>query len=265
MSIPKTLHYCWFGKNPKPKSVLKCIESWKRFCPDYEIIEWNEDNLDISSNLYSRQAYDAKAWAFATDYFRLWIVYTYGGIYLDTDVQVIKSLDPLLKNKAFIGFESENIIASGLGFGAEAGSAFLAENMKIYETIEFINGDGTYNRLPAPEYTTKVAKMYGLTSDTGRVQTVLDMTCYPRDYFAPKDYFTGRIHITRNTYTIHHYSATWFTEDERARRKHDLLVEQLRFISYVPRAAAERLLGTPRYKRMVASVKGLFSKEGKNG
>ena len=260
MAIPKKIHYCWLGRNPKPKSVLKCIESWKEFCPDYEIIEWNEDNLDISSHLYSKQAYDAKAWAFATDYFRLWIVYTHGGIYLDTDVQVIKSLDPLLEHKAFMGFETEHEINSGLGFGAEAGSAFLAENMKAYDSLVYCNPDGTYNRTPAPAYSTEVAKRYGLTPDTGRIQTVLDLTCYPREYFSPKDYFTNRIRTTRNTYSIHHYSATWKTAEEQAIRKRDQRIAMLRTITYVPRSLAERLLGTPRYKRMVAYIKGLLPK-----
>lgn len=263
MAIPKKIHYCWLGRNPKPKSVLKCIESWKKYCPDYEIIEWNEDNLDISSHLYSKQAYDAKAWAFATDYFRLWIVYTYGGIYLDTDVQIIRSLDPLLKNKAYMGFENTQQINSGLGFGAEAGSRFLYEQMKVYDTLVFRNEDGTLNRRPAPEYLTEVAAAYGLTDDTGKPQTVLDAICYPRDFFSPKDYFTGRTRITGNTYTIHHYDSTWFTPEEQIQRKHDLLVAQLRYITYIPRALAERMLGTPRYKRMVASIKSLIPK-GKN-
>lgn len=260
MAIPRKIHYCWLGRNPKPKSVLKCIESWKKFCPDYEIIEWNEDNLDIASHLYSSQAYEAKAWAFATDYFRLWIVYTHGGIYLDTDVQVIKPLDPLLKNKAFMGFETENHIASGLGFGAEPGSAFLAENMKAYETLAFVNPDGTYNRLPAPAYSTEIAKAHGLTNDTGNIQTVLDLTCYPREYFAPKDYLTGRLHVTKNTYSIHHYDSTWFTEEEHAQRKRDLTVARLRYITYIPRSLAEKALGTKRYKHMVASIKSLLPK-----
>lgn len=260
MSIPKRIHYCWLGRNPKPKSVLKCIESWKKFCPDYEIIEWNEDNLDISSNLYSRQAYDAKFWAFATDYLRLWIVYTHGGIYLDTDVQIIKPLDPLLTHKAFMGFEVEDKVNTGLGFGAEAGNAFLAANMKVYETLAFVNKDGTYNRLPAPEYSTQIAKAHGLQNDTGKTQTVLDMTFYPQEYFAPKDYFTGRLHMTKNTYSIHHYDSTWFTEEEQARRKRDLLVARLRYITYIPRSMAEKALGTKRYKSMVASIKGLLPK-----
>ena len=137
MAIPKFIHYCWLGRNPKPESVLKCIDSWKKYCPDYKIKEWNEDNLDISNNLYSRQAYKAKVWAFATDYFRLWIIYNYGGIYLDTDVQIIKPLDPLLNNKSYMGFESSEYVNSGLGFGAEAGSKAIYEQMKIYESLQF--------------------------------------------------------------------------------------------------------------------------------
>ena len=260
MAIPKKIHYCWLGRNPKPKSVLKCIESWKKFCPDYEIIEWNEDNLDISSHLYSRQAYEAKAWAFATDYFRLWIVYTHGGIYLDTDVEIIKPLDPLLKNKAFMGFENEEMLNTGLGFGAEAGSAFLAENMKAYDSIAFCNEDGTYNRRPAPEYSTEVAKCYSLTKDDGKIQQVLDLTCYPREYFSPKDYFTGRLHVTKNTYSIHHYDSTWFTPEEQVQRKRDLVVARLRYITLIPRSLAEKILGTKRYKSMVASIKSLLPK-----
>lgn len=260
MAIPKTIHYCWLGRNPKPKSVLKCIDSWRKYCPDYEIIEWNEDNLDIASHLYSKQAYDEKAWAFATDYFRLWIVYHHGGIYLDTDVQVIRSLDPLLKNQAFMGFETEDHIASGLGFGAEAGSSFLLELMKLYEPLEFINPDGTRNMVPTPVYLTECAKSFGLTKDTGSIQQVLDATIYPVEYFAPKDYFTGRLRVTKNTYSIHHYDSTWFSQEEHKQRKYDLRIAKLRYITSFPRSIAERMLGTPRYKRMVAAVKGLMPK-----
>lgn len=258
MAIPKKIHYCWLGRNPKPASVLKCIESWKKHCPDYEIIEWNEDNLDISSHLYSRQAYEAKSWAFATDYFRLWAVYTHGGIYLDTDVQVIRSLDPLLENHAFMGFESEGMINSGLGFGSEPGGRFIHELMKVYDSLQFLNPDGTLNRVPTTEYSTTLARAHGLTNDTGKIQQVLDATIYPVEYFAPKNYFTGRLKVTRNTYSIHHYEATWFTQQERDQRRRDLLVARLRSITYYPRSMAERLLGTPKYKRMVAAIKGLL-------
>ena len=121
--IPKKIHYCWLGGAKKPKLAKKCIKSWKKYCPDYEIIEWNESNLDISSfPLYTRQAYEKKKWGFVPDYIRCWLVYNYGGIYLDTDVELIKNLDDLLKNPSFFGFESEKSVALGLAFGGEAGA-----------------------------------------------------------------------------------------------------------------------------------------------
>ena len=104
--IPKKIHYCWVGGNSKPPLVKKCIQSWKKYCPDYEIIEWNESNYDISKNIYMKQAYEAKKWAFVTDYMRLDIIYEHGGIYLDTDVELIKNIDDLLSNEAFAGIES---------------------------------------------------------------------------------------------------------------------------------------------------------------
>ena len=122
MSIPKVLHYCWFGGAPKPKNIQNCIRSWKKYCPDYEIIEWNEQNFDVSQSLYTRQAYDARRWAFVADYARLKILYEQGGIYMDTDVELLRSLDDLLVYPAFFGFQHNNEVATGLGFGAEARS-----------------------------------------------------------------------------------------------------------------------------------------------
>ena len=139
--IPKVIHYCWIGGKTKPESVIKCIESWKQYCPDYEIKEWNENNLNIESNVYSKQAYEEKAWGFVTDYFRLWIIYNYGGIYLDTDVQIIRSFDSLLKGPAFAGFEkgSENeegaFVNLGEGFGAVAGNEIIGAHMKLYDNL----------------------------------------------------------------------------------------------------------------------------------
>lgn len=124
--IPKIIHYCWVGNCQKPKSVLYCIESWRKFCPDYRIIEWNESNYDFSKNKYMWQAYEAKKWGFVPDYARLDIVYQYGGIYLDTDVELVKNIDELLSHKAFMGFEDtgdgEFFVNCGHGFGAEPGN-----------------------------------------------------------------------------------------------------------------------------------------------
>ena len=129
--IPKIIHYCWFGRNPKPELAVKCIKSWKKRCPDYEIIEWNEDNFDISScPLYVRQAYEAKKWAFVSDYVRLKVVYDEGGVYLDTDVELKKGLDALLAYDAYFGFEDGTHVNTGLGFGAVKGAPILKEMMQ---------------------------------------------------------------------------------------------------------------------------------------
>lgn len=142
MSIPKKIHYCWFGRNPLPESAKKCIESWKKYCPAYEIIEWNEDNFDLTENRYAREAYEQKKWAFVSDYARLKIVYEQGGIYMDVDVELIKPLDELTELDGYMGFEKEidgqMWIATGLGFGARAGHPIVGALLKDYEDIPFI-------------------------------------------------------------------------------------------------------------------------------
>ena len=188
--IPKIIHYCWFGGGIKPESVIKCIQSWRKYCPEYEIVEWNENNLDINCNKYTKQAYEQKAWGFVPDYLRLFIVYTFGGIYLDTDVQVIKPLDPLLNNKAFAGFEDDEHVALGLGFGAEKGCDFLKQHMELYDTLSFVFDDGTLNRTPSPQYTTVFLKQLGLHECDGNVQKVCGITVYPPEYFCPKSFIT---------------------------------------------------------------------------
>ena len=132
MSIPKVIHYCWFGKGEMPKLAKKCIKSWKKYCPDYEIICHNEDNFDCFQNRYMSEAYQAKKWAFVSDYARLKIIYDNGGIYLDTDVEIIKPIDDLLRNKGFMGFDEKGIVATGLGFGAEKGNEIIGEFLKDY-------------------------------------------------------------------------------------------------------------------------------------
>jgi len=152
--IPKVIHYCWFGGNEKSKLIKKCIDSWKKYCPDYEIKEWNESNFDIEINNYVKEAYEAKKWAFVSDYARLWIVYNYGGIYLDTDVELIKSLDNLLNYKAYFGSEDGKLINTGLGFGAIKDNEFVKKIKDDYEYIHFIKDDGTYDITPCPKRNT---------------------------------------------------------------------------------------------------------------
>lgn len=215
--IPKTIHYCWFGRNPKPKLAEKCIKSWKKYCPDYEIIEWNEDNFDLSAApLYVRQAYEAKKWAFVTDYVRLQVVYEHGGIYLDTDVELKKAPDFLLKNKAYFGFENINCVNTGLGFGAEKKFPILLEMMEDYQSIPFLREDGTYDTTPCPKRNTEVLLHHGLQLNGSKQTLAGDILILPMVYLCPIDYETKKKRYTRETVSVHWFDASWMTKEGRA-------------------------------------------------
>lgn len=154
--IPKIIHYCWFGHNEKPEIIKKCIESWKKFCPDYEIRECNESNFNINIYPYVKEAYDAKKWAFVSDVARLWLVYTYGGIYMDTDVELLNNIDDLLEYKLFMSFESERGINTGLGFGAEKNNQLVKQILEDYKDKQFKLDDGKLNLTACPNYNTQV-------------------------------------------------------------------------------------------------------------
>ena len=171
MSIPKVLHYCWFGGAPKPKNIQNCIRSWKKYCPDYEIIEWNEQNFDVSQSLYTRQAYDARRWAFVADYARLKILYEQGGIYMDTDVELLRPLDDLLAYPAFFGFQHNNEVATGLGFGAEARSPVVKALLDDYDGLPFLLPDGSCDLTPCPERNLPVFARFGIRADGTRQST----------------------------------------------------------------------------------------------
>lgn len=257
--IPKVIHYCWFGGAPKPKSVLRCIDSWKKHCPDFEIREWSEKDFDITQNKYTQQAYEAKAWGFVPDYIRLWIVYNYGGFYLDTDVQVIKDLSPLCDNPAFAGFENNIHVALGLGFGAEAGNPVIEAHMKMYDQLQFKNEDGTYNKTPSPRYTTQLLSEYGLQEDNNNVQNLGDILIYPREYFCPKNFTTGITNVTRNTYSIHQFDASWFSEEQqkaKLKRWKELRRKELLYnIRYTPNRIVKSILGKERYENLKRRLK----------
>ena len=212
--IPKKIHYCWFSGKKLPEQFQKYIDSWKKFCPDYEIVRWDESNYDISQNAYMESAYKEKRWGFVPDYARFDIIYREGGIYLDTDVEVIKSLDSLLENPAFLGFESAKMINPGLGFGAERGNPVIKALRDMYEGISFYNEDGSLNLVPSPYYATEKLKEFGILAES-KCQKSEFVTVYPTEYFGCKDYNSGEIHITKNSFSIHHYSCTWMTREER--------------------------------------------------
>ena len=211
MSIPKVIHYCWFGKGEMPKLAKKCIKSWKKYCPDYEIICWNEDNFDITQNRYMLEAYKAGKWAFVSDYARLKIIYDNGGIYLDTDVELIKPIDDLLNNNGFMGFDEKGIVATGLGFGAEKGNKIIGEFLNDYNDISFVLPDGSYDLTPCPDRNTNTLLKLGMNLED-KNQTFLNTVFLPQEYLCPQDYYTGKKTITKNTYSIHHYHASWTSD-----------------------------------------------------
>lgn len=213
--IPKKIHYLWFGGNPLPDIAIKCMESWKRFCPDYEIIRWDESNCDMAINKFVEQACQEKKWAFVSDYFRLKIVEEQGGIYLDIDVELLKPLDDLLQLEGFMGFElgDANSVASGLGFGAIAKHPVITKLRENYEHSPFIKEDGSLDTLPCPQRDTKVLVELGLKQNN-QLQTVGGITFFPSDYFSPIG-FMGEQNFSENTYSIHHFNASWFTDRQR--------------------------------------------------
>lgn len=208
--IPKIIHYCWFGHNPKSELILRCIESWKKFCPDYEIKEWNESNYDINKIPYISQAYREKKYAFVSDYARFDILYRYGGVYFDTDVEVIKSLDKILE-KPFAGVEHPGALNAGLGLASPAANPIYREILDDYEKRQFLKSDGTQDLTTVVEIVSNIFRKYGLT-EKSEIQNISGIMVYPAEYFSPKDFKTHRLNITENTYTIHWYDASWFDD-----------------------------------------------------
>lgn len=214
--IPKKIHYCWFGGNPIPAQYQKWIDSWKTFCPDYEIIRWDESNYDITKNKYMMQSYICKKWGFVPDFARLDIIYNEGGIYLDADVEIIRNLDDLLYQKGFVGFETDKFVNFGSGFGAVPGLPVLKELMNYYVDKDFINADGSLNLITSPHFQTDVLSKYGLKKN-GEYQVVADMTIFPEKAFCAKSEGLRRIRCTDYSFSIHHYDGSWLDKQARER------------------------------------------------
>lgn len=215
--IPKIVHYCWFGKSQKPEIVNKCIQSWQKVLSNYEIIEWNEENFDINSNEYVKQAYEAGKFAFVSDYVRLYALYNYGGIYLDTDVEVFKQFDNLLDNESIWGFEQENYIATST-IGAAKGNKIIGEFLSLYKDRQFIKEDGSYDDFTNVAIVTKMLEEKGLKMN-GEYQKIDGATFYPQTYFSPYDYINCRKFITDDTYCMHHFYKSWLPYKARIKCK----------------------------------------------
>lgn len=212
--IPKKIHYCWFGSGEKPKLAKKCIESWKTFCPDYKIIEWNEDNFDVNMNAYTKMCYEQKNYAFLSDYVRLVAVFENGGIYFDTDVEAVKPFDELLPNKAFFGFETKDYVNTGHGFGAEAKAEIVKALIEAYDRVI----DGQHGTVGCPVLNTEALVKNGFEMN-GETQTRNGVVVYAKEYFNPFNDNTGVLTKTDNTYSIHWYGKTWMDRKDIVRNK----------------------------------------------
>lgn len=220
--IPKKIHYCWFGGKPLPKLAKKCINSWKKYCPDFEIIRWDESNFDLNICPFVREAYDAKMYAFVADYARFYALYNEGGIYMDTDEEVIKPLDVFLSEKAFLGFEHEDRIQAGI-VGNEKNGQWILENLQHYIDRHFLKEDGSYDTTPIGAIITKNLSKYGFIPNNKKQTLSCGVTLYPTDYFCPMDYKKGIFSLTKKAYTIHHYVASWLEKNKKSIFVHRLL------------------------------------------
>ena len=225
--IPKIIHYCWFGRNPLPELAQKCIASWKKYLPDYEIKEWNEDNFDVNIIPYTAEAYAQKKYAFVSDYARFWILHKYGGIYFDTDVEVIRPIDDIIARGNFMGFEtdpnpakgdaSEGSVAPGLGLGVNPGLGLgvnpglglMKKMLDYYDGKHFVCEANVRNQITVVHICTEVLMESGLQNVDGIQKVEDECYIYPSEYFCPINVTTGRIHVEKNTRTIHHYAGTW--------------------------------------------------------
>ena len=205
--IPKIIHYCWFGKNPHPPLIKECMDSWRKVLPEYKVIEWNEENFDITENQYVREAYENKKWAFVTDYVRLKVLYEYGGIYLDSDVEVLKPIDIFLKDECFSGFESRDMVPTAI-MGSKPGAGFIKQLLSYYANKTLINTDGTFDLTANTITITKICRDNGLILN-GKKQIVNGFTLYPQKYFCPNSLVRIFNKKPISAYTIHHSMGSW--------------------------------------------------------
>jgi len=223
--IPKKIHYCWFGRGKMPDSAIKCINSWKKYCKDYELVLWDEDSFDINSNQYVKEAYENRKFAFVTDYVRLYALYTQGGVYMDTDVEVIKSLDAYLENKAFSGFESDSSVPTGI-MASEKALPIFKELLDYYTDRHFIDEAGNMDLTTNVTTITNILKKHGLECNNS-YQVVADFTLYPNDYFCPIDVHTKVKKLTANTTTIHWFSGSWVPKKQKLKIKLHNIIQKI--------------------------------------
>jgi hypothetical protein len=229
--IPKKIHYVWFGGQEILKQNKIWMETWDKYCPDYEIIRWDESNYDVSKHPYMYAAYKEKKYAFASDYARLDIVYENGGVYLDNDVELLRNIDDLLYDEAFVGISVSGFVGTGLGFGAVRGQSVIKEMRDFYKGYSFTDGSGTLNLQTNGHYQTALLTQNGL-SPLNRLQLLHGLRIYPTDVLSPIDYLGNPLAFTKNTFAIHHYDASWFDITDAVNRNKELCARRAFYNKY---------------------------------
>ena len=212
--IPKVIHYFWFGDNPQNELIKKCIDSWRKYCPDYEIKEWTEDNYDVHKHPFMKAAYEAKKWAFVADYARIDVIHEYGGVYLDTDVELIKKMDPYLEYDFYAGFESSAFVNFGIGFGAIKGHKILKEILDYYDNLEFPTTDFGLSQISCPRIQTEILQRHGMICND-QTQLIDGCHIFSSNFFCPMSFRTGETNITENTVSIHHFDMSWCSDSTK--------------------------------------------------
>lgn len=239
--IPKIIHYCWFGGNPYPEKVEYCIETWKKHLPDYEFHLWNEGNFDIAMCNFTKQAYEKKQYAFVSDFVRVYALMHFGGIYLDTDIEVVKTFDEALNYNVVLGTDETGNLTAFMA--AEAGHLFFADLEDLYRGMEFVLPDGSLNTRVNNQWMQDSLKQYGYELKNEHQHLELGIEVFPDEYFHAKSLVSGKLHQTKQTFCIHHHTLMWVPFRTK-------MVRFLRMKVLVP------LLGAERYLRLVGTIKG---------
>lgn len=211
--IPTIIHYCWFGRGNLPEKAQQCIASWHQYMPDWEYRLWNEENFDINMIPYTKEAYEARKFAFVSDYVRLWALNNEGGVYFDTDVFVLKAFDELLHYKAFCGFEGSKHLPLGTCVMASvAGGEWVREQLSLYENRHFIQSNNTFDLTSNVQLISMNMQKGGFVQN-GLEQNYKDLHILPVDFFSPRR-TTGEYILTKNTYCDHLGLGSWLDSDD---------------------------------------------------
>ena len=256
MAIEKIIHYCWFGPNATPDMEQQCIASWKQILPEYQIMFWNEQNFDINSVDYIREAYNNKKYAFVSDYVRMYALYHFGGIYFDTDVEVLKPLDDFLNDAAFIGFENRTMVGTGI-IGAEKNSVLFQRMLDYYNAHHFIDENGNIDTTTNVQIISKLLREYGFEPKNSEQQLAC-IHIYERDIFCPKKMEDGTFAVTNRSVTIHRFAGSWLTEREKKRGTNLIWRNIMRPLLKSIRTSIMRVWGDKTAKKIEASFRKLL-------